>query len=126
MVDGKPVWEAPKVERVKTVLDTDNEFDAGSKINLSSLTPAQTQNLEMLGKVWGFVKYHHPAVTAGKHNWEYELVRVMPKVLAADNRDAADAAVGIGFVAWERFLIAATTARNFPTKICSSHRICAG
>src|SRR5262249_24063490 len=65
LVDGKPVWEAPKVERVKTVLDTDHEFDAGSKINLSRLTALQTQNLEMLGKVWGFVKYHHPAVAAG-------------------------------------------------------------
>jgi C-terminal processing protease CtpA/Prc len=93
LVDGKPVWEAPKVEQVKTVLDTDHEFDAGSKIDLSSLTPTQTQNLEVLGKVWGFVKYHHPAIASGKHHWDYELFRVMPKVLAADSRDAADAAV---------------------------------
>ena len=94
LVDGKPVWESPKVEQVKTVaLDTDHEFDAGSKIDLGSLTPVQIQNLEMLGKVWGFVKYHHPAVAAGKYNWDYELFRVMPKVLAANNRDAADAAV---------------------------------
>jgi C-terminal processing protease CtpA/Prc len=93
LVDGKPVWEAPKVEQVKTVVDTDHEFDAGSKIDLSSLTPVQTQNLEMLGRVWGFVKYHHPAVAAGKHHWDYELFRVMPKVLAANNRNAADTAV---------------------------------
>src|SRR5215831_16464144 len=94
LIDGKPVWEAPKVEQVKTIIDTDHEFDAGSKIEFSSLTPVQTQNLEMLGKVWGFLKYHHPAIAAGKHHWDYELFRVMPKVLAADNRDAADRAVG--------------------------------
>ena len=30
LVDGKPVWEAPKVERPKTPADTDHEFDKGS------------------------------------------------------------------------------------------------
>src|SRR5262249_44014815 len=59
MVDGKPVWEAPKVERPKTVLDTDTEFDRGSGISLGALTPEQTANLATLGKVWGFLKYHH-------------------------------------------------------------------
>jgi C-terminal processing protease CtpA/Prc len=93
LVDGKPVWEAPKVEQVKTVLDTDHEFDAGSNIALAGLSPLQTQNLEMLGKVWGFVKYHDPEIAAGKRDWDYELFRVIPKVLAAQSRDAANLAV---------------------------------
>src|SRR5207244_3237455 len=53
----------------------------------------QTQNLVTLGKVWGFVKYHHPAVTAGQRHWDYELFRIMPKVLAATNRETANSAM---------------------------------
>src|SRR5581483_6440208 len=52
LVDGKPVWEAPKAQREKTVLDTDHEFDSGSGIALDKLTPVQVENLVTLGKVW--------------------------------------------------------------------------
>jgi hypothetical protein len=31
LVDGKPIWEAPHIERPKSVLDSDREFDAGSR-----------------------------------------------------------------------------------------------
>ena len=93
LVDGKPVWEAPKLERPKTSIDLDHEFDRGSGIVLSELTPAQIENLAMLGKVWGFLKYHHPSVVAGKHHWDYELFRVLPAVLAARDREAGHAAV---------------------------------
>ena len=93
LVDGKPVWDAPKAEKPKTILDNDHEFDAGSRVALSTLTPVQVQNLSTLGKVWGFVKYHHPAIAAGQKQWDYDLFRVMPKVLAAANRDAANLAI---------------------------------
>jgi C-terminal processing protease CtpA/Prc len=45
----------------------------------------------MLGKVWGFLKYHHPAVVSGQRNWDADLFRVLPKVLAADKRETAQA-----------------------------------
>jgi C-terminal processing protease CtpA/Prc len=104
LVDGKPVWEAPKAERPKTILDTDREFDGGSKIILTELTKAQTANLVTLGKVWGFLKYHHPEVTSGKRQWDYELFRVLPAILAAPDRAAANTALrnwtdGLGSVA---------------------------
>lgn len=51
------------------------------------------ENLVLLGKVWGFAKYHHPVVTAGQVNWDYELFHVLPKVLAAPDRGAATAAI---------------------------------
>jgi C-terminal processing protease CtpA/Prc len=88
LVDGKPVWEAPKAVRPKTALDLDHEFDAGSGVVIGTLTPVQIENLAMLGKVWGFLKYHHPAVTAGTRHWDYDLLRVLPAVLAARDRDA--------------------------------------
>ena len=93
LVDGKPIWDAPEAVRPKTVLDTDSGFDAGSGIALTELTPVQIENLVTLGKVWGFLKYHHPAITAGKRHWDYDLFRVLPAVLAASDRVAANAAL---------------------------------
>jgi C-terminal processing protease CtpA/Prc len=93
LVDGKPVWDLPKIERPKTLLDTDAEFAQGSKIAPSALSPVQIANLATLGKVWGFVKYHHPAVTSGKRHWDFDLLRVMPSVLAASDRTAANTAI---------------------------------
>ncbi|MCX6954497.1 MAG: S41 family peptidase [Verrucomicrobia bacterium] len=90
LVDGKPIWEAAKVARVETVLERDQEFDRGSKIDLKEVTPLQSQNLATLGRVWGFLKYHHPKVTAGELHWDYELFRIMPSVLAAADRGAAN------------------------------------
>lgn len=89
-VDGKPFLQAPKAERVLTVLDRDGEFAGGSKIALSELTPAQITNLATLAKVWGFLKYHHPKVTSGQLHWDFELLRVLPRVLAAADRAAAN------------------------------------
>jgi C-terminal processing protease CtpA/Prc len=76
--------------RPTTVIDSDHEFDGGSRIALNQLSSVQIENLVRLGKAWGFLKYHHPGVTAGKHHWDYELFRVLPKVLAAPDRDAAN------------------------------------
>jgi hypothetical protein len=91
LVDGKPVWDAPKFERAITALDRDHEFDAGSKLNLTSLSPVQVENLARLGRVWGFLKYHHPKVMSGQVQWDYELFRVLPGILAAPDVPAANA-----------------------------------
>jgi C-terminal processing protease CtpA/Prc len=93
LVDDKPIEIVPRVERAKTVLDLDQDFDAGSGIAMKDLTGVQIANLAMLGKVWGFLKYHHPAVVGGKRNWDYELLRVLPQVLAAADSTAARAAI---------------------------------
>ncbi|HEY2470826.1 MAG TPA: S41 family peptidase [Terracidiphilus sp.] len=94
LVDDKPIAEANPQQRVLTVLDTDHEFDKGSKLQLSSLTPTQIDNLITLGRVWGFLKYHHPAVAAGKRQWDYDLFRILPAILAApDGAHANDVLV---------------------------------
>lgn len=89
MVDGKPLSEAPKRVIPKTALDEDHEFDAGSRVAVKQLTAAQVDHLVLLGKVWGFLKYHHPAIAGGKRHWDYDLFRVLPAVLAASDRRAA-------------------------------------
>ena len=87
LVDGKPFWEAPR--QPETVLSRDHEFDGGSKVAIGELTSGQIEGLAVLGKVWGFLKYHHPRVTAGEVHHDYELFRIMPAVLSA--RDGAAA-----------------------------------
>lgn len=88
LVDGRPISEVPRRPRSATILDTDQEFATGSGIAVSSLTPAQTEHLALLGMVWGFLKYHHPRIAAGELHWDFELFRVLPRVLQASDRDA--------------------------------------
>ena len=41
------------------------------------------KGLIALGQLWGFLKYHHPAVAAGKYDWDIELIQGIPVVLQA-------------------------------------------
>jgi hypothetical protein len=91
LVDGAPFWDAPKAERPKTALDGDHEFDNGSRVSIDELTNVQIDNLVILGKTWGFLKYYHPGVTSGHRHWDYELFRVLPAVLEARDHSTANA-----------------------------------
>ena len=62
-------------------------------MTLTELSQIQIANLVTLGKVWGLLKYHHPAVTAGKLQWDDELLRVLPDVLAQRDTVSANAAM---------------------------------
>lgn len=84
-VDGKPVEIAPARQMEKTIFDTDLEFTSGSGLSIQELSDKQVANLALAGKVWGFLKYHHPLITAGKKHWDFELFRILPKVIAADD-----------------------------------------
>ena len=91
LVDGKPVAQA--APRVPSAFDNDHEFDTGSRISLNELSDQQVGNLAKLAKVWGFLKYHHPAVAGGNHHWDYELFRILSSVLAATDGTAANSAM---------------------------------
>lgn len=93
LVDGKPIWQAPKAEWGKTVVDFDHQFDNGSGVVIDKLTTTQIANLVTLGRVWGFLKYHHPLVTSGHRHWDYDLFRVLPAILRARDRARANAAM---------------------------------
>jgi C-terminal processing protease CtpA/Prc len=58
-----------------------------------SLTAAQIDDLVLLGKVWGFAKYHHPAMTSGLVDADSALRRILPSVLAAPGPAAATSTI---------------------------------
>jgi C-terminal processing protease CtpA/Prc len=79
-IDGKPIEKQKPVVKELSVIDKDTEFDAGSKFEIMNLNDIQKRNLFVFGKVWGFVKYYHPAIAEGKISWDYELFRMLPKI----------------------------------------------
>ena len=46
----------------------------------------EIQKLASLGKVWGFLKYYHPAVATGRHDWDGQLISLLPQVQQAKNQ----------------------------------------
>jgi len=82
-IDGKDLQTTKEVKKELSKADLDTEFDNGSSIELSNLTSKKIEDLELLGKVWGFLKYHHPAITKGNYNCDYELFRFLPNYISA-------------------------------------------
>jgi len=87
-IDGIPFQNAKLKKLLLT--DQDQEFDSGSKINITDLNSQKINNLELLGKIWGFLKYHHPSVKKGNYNWDYELFRIMPKIIDINDNNQRD------------------------------------
>ncbi|MDR2918957.1 MAG: peptidase S41 [Tannerella sp.] len=50
-------------------------------IVINNYSSKEIKDLALLCKVWGFLKYYHPAVGAGTYNWDDELLIIMEKVL---------------------------------------------
>lgn len=84
-IDGQNVQDLKEVEKELVEAQLDSAFDKGSFITLSTLTPSVIDNLELLGRIWGFLKYHHPLIAQGKYNWDYELFRFLPSYLEVTN-----------------------------------------
>ncbi|KQS93112.1 S41 family peptidase [Chryseobacterium sp. Leaf394] len=54
---------------------------AGTQKNFAQEKLSETQKLEALAKVWGFLKYYHPEVAKGSFDWDNELIE---KINAAE------------------------------------------
>ncbi|HAD11489.1 MAG TPA: peptidase S41 [Saprospirales bacterium] len=90
LIDGKAFWKAPKQIITQKPAELDTMFRSGSRVQLGQLTPERINDLVILGKVWGFLKYHHPKVASGDIHWDYELFRFLqryPEGLKARQRD---------------------------------------
>lgn len=80
-IDGKSIQSLKETIRSANKANLDKEFDKGSKVELPELTTGLTDDLDLLGRVWGFLKYYHPEIARGNYNWDYELFRFMPGYL---------------------------------------------
>ena len=70
--------------------DNDKEFDNGSNITFPEMDIQVIENLELLGKLWGFLKYNHPEIGKGTYNLDYELFRILPLYLNSTSIEQRD------------------------------------
>ncbi|WP_422081989.1 S41 family peptidase [Ulvibacterium sp.] len=83
-VDGKNIQTLAEVEKKLSKAEMDTEFEKGSNFKLEQPTERQLKNLYTLGKIWGFVKYHHPEIAKGNINWDSELLRTISIIDSTD------------------------------------------
>lgn len=66
---------------------TGRDVQDSSGISIAQYDSQTIENLAVLCKVWGFLKYYHPEVADGKHNWDAELFKVIPSVIQTKSVD---------------------------------------
>ena len=80
-IDGADISRLTPIPVKEYAAEIDKEYDKGSNIAEIELDHYKIENLRILGLVWGFLKYYHPSVVLGNYNWDYELFRILPKIL---------------------------------------------
>lgn len=64
------------------------DYSSSSCFALDSLdadNPQVVENLDLLCRVWGYVKYHHPVFAGDKYNVDYELFELLPRIAHTDS-----------------------------------------
>ncbi len=56
-------------------------------LHFSAQTLSETQKLESLCKVWGFLKYYHPNVAKGQFNWDQQLFQKINELENINDKD---------------------------------------
>lgn len=89
-IDGKDVNKVKPYQPKPFPAKNDKEFDKGSNIVFPEMNEQKIDDLELLGRIWGFLKYYHPEISKGTYNWDYELFRILPNYLEANNHQHRD------------------------------------
>jgi hypothetical protein len=76
LIDNAPIKTMPSY-----AAERDTAFVKGSGIDTIVCNTQTTSNLVLLGELWGFLKYEHPAIAAGNYNWDAQLFRMLPAIL---------------------------------------------
>lgn len=87
LLDGKNISEAKIIQVEENKVDADKAFNNGSAITDITLTPSKIEDLTVLGQIWGYLKYYHPAIASGRYNWDYELFRILPDIINVKNKE---------------------------------------
>jgi hypothetical protein len=68
------------------ILTTSSGAFAGRTYETKEQTDkGQHSDLVILGKIWGFLKYHHPEIIRGKYDWDDQIIKFIPAYLACKN-----------------------------------------
>ncbi len=55
-----------------------------SEFALNELSEKEVNKLQLLGKLWGFLKYYHPKVATGDYDWDKQLFQMLPLIKEDD------------------------------------------
>lgn len=90
-IDGKDIQTLTPLDNKLYPAQLDRAFhNKGSSVEIEEWTDKTLEQLEVLGKVWGFLKYYHPAIAKGQYNWDNELFRLLPDYLAIEDVEKRD------------------------------------
>lgn len=89
-IDDKDINELKPRIAAKLPAEQDNEFAYSSSLTIQDINKLTNKELTDLGLIWGYLKYYHPAVQKGMHNWDAELFRIIGKLCKADNKKAKE------------------------------------
>lgn len=64
-----------------------------TQITFGQAKISETEKLTATCKVWGFLKYYHPAVASGKTNWDQKLFEVLPNIEKAQTKEEYSAII---------------------------------
>lgn len=87
-VDKKPLTKASIRTTTPTAASRDSAFAHGSGLSAADLGRLDAADLALIGRVWGFLKYHHPAVAKGGVNMDAALFRLLHQQIAPGAEDA--------------------------------------
>jgi C-terminal processing protease CtpA/Prc len=96
LIDGVTIEKVNQVQVKEYNADLDKEFDKESGIDPFNPNVQNVKDLKLLGLIWGFLKYYHPNIAEGNYNWDYELFRIIPKIINATTTEIRDKI----FVTW--------------------------
>ncbi len=89
-IDGVPIEKIVPKPKILSGAKRDSTYWQGSNINITSISAQQVTDLALLGRVWGFLKYHHPKVTSGDVNWDYALFPIITKIMDSKSTTERD------------------------------------
>ncbi|WP_080903066.1 S41 family peptidase [Parabacteroides sp. Marseille-P3160] len=89
-IDGQNIEKIQSYKPKPFPAKGDKEFDKGSNIIFPTLSEQKIEDLELLGRIWGFLKYHHPIIANGDYNIDYELFRILPSYLNSNDNKQRD------------------------------------
>lgn len=92
-LDEKPI---ESVQPIAADNVPDTLYENSSRVDTIIVNPHVLKYLTLTGKIWSFLKYHHPAVTSGQYDWDAALFKHLPQIV----RLADDAAFSDFMLRW--------------------------